>query len=462
MIRKIATIFMVAGVLCLSACGNTKNGMDVESNKMVGEEIHNEEKPTPQVVKEQEKNEDQNTVTNVEEKTESGFTFPDEVCGIYAGFYNSYANQYFIIEKDKFYCYNQSQEAIVSSSEFQVMQGYNDPYRFSATSDNRTYWIRLDPQGAGVLEILDEFRNNIATIYNTKRDVLFGIPTKQYQSLDSLGEYGAIPMTDEIKAFLHDKITPDFFVVYNKEYSVFMNGKSHYCDLYEFISFDEYGYKTNKSGVIYSCNSEEVAQFIFNSNGGNSNAHINGNLVFIYYENNNEIRHNYLYSKQYNLSAHFPHLVYGEHCVKNRDLEIYYYMSKPYSISWGEQKIAVSKLLDKITARNVYSEDGTKMISLSGSGQDPNVSVVDNTYNNNLFSVNFLKVEGDMLIAYDNEYGLDKSDNYGGIYTNVIEFTQEGNLLKALLKRYEGIDQVTYDNYKDYSPVLETTIEVTK
>ncbi len=383
------------------------------------------------------------------------FTFSDDLLGTYGSSYDT--SQYIIIEKDGITLHNAGEDFMMNSGLFTETSVENTFTGFQEdTGVYLTLTFTISEAGTGY-SLYVEY-SNMATYISFQGELLSiadGIPLSSYVSLDTAGEFGTIPMVDAVKDAIVSQASDDYLIVYNPEYTV-STGESQYvyCECYSVASFDETGYQSYaKSFDAYACSSEDDAAKVAAYFEGYCVRQ--GNVVILT-NSAEDPQHYFDSSKQAFLQNYSNAIVYGEHCFVYSDLNVICYMSKPFSIEQGKAWQEATLLIDKMYCNYSYTEDQTAFICLSGTGLCPSVTVHDDTTNMDASWTNFVKASGDMLIAYGNVY--DYTDI--GNSTYVTEFTTDGVNVTAHVMRFSGLDEVTYDNYTEYTPDKEVTVTV--
>jgi hypothetical protein len=297
--------------------------------------------------------------------------------------------------------------------------------------------------------------------------VLDSIPLEGYVSLDSQGEFGAIPMTEDVKKLLLEGMTEDYIIVYYPVMSVSATDNdgsdiSPECGWYSIVSYDENGYDNS------DCYSIDVYDFKTQSDAD----------AFYKYENSKEnkpeieqsgtavVERSYddmiteFYQlpggkssklQAYNVYEHG--VVYGEHCLYDDNFDRYIYFSKPYTLEEGKVFAETTALMSSLFCYETPSSDGQYTLAIEGNIHKNSITIKDPNGYSLIEGTCVVKAEGDTLLAY-------KYDISDPLYTNVAELTLEGDSISVKCYRYEGTGEITYDNYKEAQAISEAEFVV--
>lgn len=176
--------------------------------------------------------------------------------------------------------------------------------------------------------------------------VLDGIPLDGYVSLDTQGEFGTIPMTDDVKELLLNGVSADYIIVYWPFTTVSINSEDISEQLsingeYTISEFDEKGLECSGfySITVDSFQNESDAKRYYDyaksEAGDNDEVEQDSTAVIIrdFYPDM------YICSKA-DVAAQCGMVVYGEHCfigASAADSNRIVYFSKPYTIEEGKK-----------------------------------------------------------------------------------------------------------------------------
>lgn len=298
--------------------------------------------------------------------------------------------------------------------------------------------------------------------------VLDRMPLEGYVSLDSQGEFGAIPMTEDVKKLLLEGMTEDYIFEYYPEFSAYGeddngNSVSLECTWYSITSYDENGMDNSASysNDVYEFKNKKDADIFYKAEKEENSRKIlkqSGNAVG---ESSSDDQSTEIYnlpggksSKIHCYSVYENGIVYGEHCMYDDYDKKYIYFSKPYTIEEGKVFNEATGLLRSLHCLDVPSSDGKYTLRVEGDIHENNINIKDSSNNTIMDGSCFIKADGNTLIAY--QYDVFNSSTY------VAELTLGGDTISVKYYRYDGTGEITFDNYKEKQAAKEGEFQVIK
>lgn len=391
--------------------------------------------------------------------TESQSFFPAEIIGSYGtasvqhiGFQDSLT----IVENQITVKRNGSEIVYPSSAFTLVSNGDRFEYNYMGDSgDYGTLMVRTDFEGELYADFMiytdsGETDEKLSLQNIHKTDVLYGIPLEGYKSLDGEGEFGAVPMTAEVRTALLDGVTDDY-IIYGGGGSIgYPDGSVLKWDHYNITWYSEFGYAIGEREVNAFNNSDDMNKYWEESKARFEDNEVDksGNIITVTFDKD-DMPYYYTETKNYKLSE--IEAVYGEHSFQNSNSSMKYYVSKPYSVDEGKALNAASELMVKMEADGAANDNSSASAYIFGNALHPIIKI--NNYDINI-DINILKAEGDMLVGYSfsNYNGSDYADN-----TYVVELTLDGANVNIKHLTFDGVGQIDYNNYKSHTPTNEFT-----
>lgn len=395
---------------------------------------------------------------------------PAYLCGTYTNAYsNSYTSEWFVLDESSFTYHTAEKDYVFTPSEYDIEVNQSETTIY-ITKDSASYLYFYYSRQAtgfyinGMIQKLDgEDLENSIDIYAYQTDVLNFEPLDTYVNVDNDGKWGTIPYSTTLENILLDGMSDDYYIRYYPS-SVYMTdsaGNSTELPMEDYQSgcFTEDGYMYNRNNYVYVFENEADAQTAYDYYmeyeyyAEYYTYKVDGCILSYYYTEyaspDAEVYSEYNTTKIKN--AYNTTLVCGVHCTTYYDT--IYYMSKPIMKDEIAGQIALSDAMAGMeTNGTIYSDDGNYAIYVYANGFFPDIDL--SLYNESiyLYCYDVSLVNGIVVCKYTYDY---EDISY---YS---EITMQDRTLTAVIKKFDGVDSVSFDTYSSMTPVKEYTFSAT-
>ena len=395
---------------------------------------------------------------------------PAYLCGTYVGSYNNaYSTEWFILDESSFTYHTPDKDYVFSVNEFDIEVDQSNTTIY-ITKDSVSYiyfyYSRSDSGfyiNGTIQKLDDNTLDNSIDLYAHQTDVLNYEALDTFVNVDNEGKWGSIPYLETLESMLLDGMSEDYYIYYYPStlYTTDDAGNAieYLVDNYRAGCFSEEGYSYNRSNYAYVFKNESDAQAAYDyyiSDDYNVEYYvysISGCIVSYYYKSYAQPDVE-VYS-EYNTTkikfAYNSYFVCDVHCSSYYDT--IYYFAKPIRRADIENQLTLSASLSVMkTNGTIYSDDGNYSLYIYGDGFWPDIEV--SLYNESLYLYCYDACVVDGKVVANYKYDYEDISYY-------CEVTKQDSTLTVVVRKYNGIDTVSYDTYASVTPESEYSFQAT-